>query len=182
MRRAKREEYKLAKNKSANSELMRAQARGFKNGKVISASTTVQALFTELGWSENKISTFAQSVADQYRNTDAEVVDFAVNIWKNKLEKRIEDHATAPTKMIVHSAVQSIEYRHRNLAYLQCCSLMFSNLYSNFDLSSNNKGTGKLDMVIEKCVLCWYDFLKNPEYYSNEKCIARTKEITGVSL
>lgn len=182
MRRAQREEYKLQKNKGKDAELMRAQNRGFKNGKVISAATVIQALYTEIGWDGDKINAFANSVAVQYKNVDASVVDFVATVWKDKLEKRIEERATAPIKMTVRSAIQSIEYRNRNVAYLNCCAFMFTNLYSNFNLSSNNKGTGKLDKVIEKCVQCWYDFMQNPDYYSNEKCKARTKEITGVCL
>lgn len=182
MHRAKREKYKLEKSNGKNKELSLAQERGLENGKVISAAATIQALYTELGWNGEQINTFANSVADQYKNSDACVVDFVATIWKNKLEKRIEERAIGPIKMVVHSAVQSIEFRNRNIAYLNCCAYMFTNLYSNFNLSSNNKGTGKLDKVIEKCVMCWYSFMQNPEYYSNEKCIARTKEITGVSL
>ena len=181
MRRAQREEYKLQKNKGKDAELMRAQKRGFENGKVISAATVIQALYTEIRWDEDKINSFAFSVADQ-KNSNATVVDFAATVWRDKLEKRIEERATAPIKMVVRSAIQSIEYRNRNVAYLNCCAFMFTNLYSNFNLSSNNKGTGKLDKVIEKCVQCWYDFMQNPDYYSNEKCKARTKEITGVCL
>lgn len=182
MRRAKREAEKIEKSKGMNAELMRAQLRGCENGKVIAASTIIQTLFLELGWSSSKIDVFAHSVAEQSKNTDIRVVDFATTIWKRKLEERIEDLATAPIKMIVHSAIQSIEYRNRNITYLNCCAYMFNSLYSNFNLSSNNKRTGKLDKVIAKCVQCWYDFMQNPGCYSNEKCIEKTKEITGISL
>ena len=182
LRRAKRETEKIEKSKGINAELMRAQKRGFENGKVISASTIVQALHTELGWNGDKIDDFAQSVANQQKNVNVEVVDFAINVWKDKLEERIEKRTNAPIKLVSHSAIQSIEYRNRNVAYLNCCAYMFNTLYSNFNLSSKSNGTGKLDKIIEKCVLCWYDFLETPIHYSNEKCKERTKEITGVCL
>ena len=102
--------------------------------------------------------------------------------WKNKLEERIESHSSVLPKMSFGSVIQGIEYQHRNMAYVGCCSYMFLNLFSNFDLSSNNKGSGTLDKIINQCVIHFYDMQRNPMDYTSEKMLQKTKKITGLDL
>ena len=182
LRREQREREKILKNKSENADLMRAQMKGFENGKIISACTVVDALATEMHWDKEKIIDFTKNVALQSAKGNAEIIEFAVQPWKDKLEQRLKEHSPELPKMSLNSILQGIEFQHRNMAYVGCCALMFLNLFSNFNLSSNNKGSGTLDKIINQCVVHFYDLQQNPQKYEPEKCLERTRALTGVSI
>lgn len=182
IRREERERKKIQKNKTANGDLMRAQSHGWDCGKVISACVVIDALALELNWKKEQISQFTQSLSEKSAKGNPDIIEFAVQPWKNKLEQRIKQHAPELPKMPINSVIQGIEYQHRNMAYVGCCSLMFLNLFSNFNLSSNNKGTGTLDKIINQCVIHFYDLQRNPNDYKTEKVLAKTKKITGLEL
>lgn len=182
IRRERHEREKIEKNKGKNGELLRAQSRGWENGKVIAACIGINALSLELGWSKDQIEDFTKSLAEQSANGNAQIIDFAVQPWKNKLEERIEAHSSVLPKMPLDSIIQGIEYQHRNMAYVGCCSYMFLNLFSNFNLSSNNKGSGTLDKIINQCVINFYDMQRNPMDYTSEKMLQKTKKLTGLEL
>ena len=182
LRREQREREKISKNKSENGDLMRAQMVGFENGKIISACTVTDSLRTELDWNKDKIIAFTKSVAKQSSNGNPEIIEFAVQPWKNKLEQRIKEYSSELPKMSLNSILQGVEFQHRNMAYVGCCSLMFLNLFSNFNLCSNNKGSGTLDKIINQCVVHFYDLQQNPQKYEPEKCLERTRTLTGVSI
>ena len=182
IRRERKEREKIAKNKSENGKLLQAQSRGIDAGRTISATVVMNALFLELQWSKTKILEFTESLSQQSANGNPDVIAFALQPWIDKFETRIQAHSPVMPKMSITDVIQGIEYQHRNISYVNCCALMFLNLYSNFDLRSNNKGTGKLDKIINQCVIHFHDLLRNPYDYTADKCIERTEKITGIQL
>lgn len=182
IRRERHERDKIQKNKGKDGELLRAQSRGWENGKVIAACVCVNALSLEHGWSKEKLETFTKSLMDQSANGNAQVIDFAVQPWKNRFEERIKEHSSIVPKIPLTSVMQGIEYQHRNMAYIGCCSYVFLNLFSNFNLGSNSKGSGTLDKIINQCVIHFFDMQRNPIDYTSEKMLKRTKKLTGLSL
>lgn len=181
IRRERKEREKIMKNKSKDGEMKRLQYLSWENGKIISFTTILDALHSEFGWEKEQLAEFLESARTQSLDTDPNVLEIAAVPWHRKLEEAIQKRNVIGS-MRKFSLLQEMGYQQRNISYIRCCSFFLLNLFSNYNLSSNNKGTGKLDRIIEICAIHFQDFMRNPDDYTNEKCVQRTERLTGVRV
>lgn len=180
IRRDKKEREKILKNKSPQAKLIQARNKGYEEGKMIATSVFLECMAIDFGWDKKKIKEASDFIAADSMRSSSEVINFVVNIWNKKLVDRVQEHNQKKIVLNVNSLEDSLMYEERNQTYFACCSLVLSALYSNYGFSSNSKQTGKLDKLINRFVIRFYQMMENPKYYSGEKCMERVDENTGI--
>lgn len=180
IRRDKKEREKILKNKSPQAKLIQARNKGYEEGKMIATSVFLECMAIDFGWDKKEIKEASDLIAADSMRSSSEVINFVVNIWNKKLVDRVQEHNKKKIVLNVNSLEDSVMYEERNQTYFACCSLVLSALYSNYGFSSNSKQTGKLDKLMNRFVIRFYQMMENPKYYSGEKCMARVDENTGI--
>lgn len=180
IRRERKEKERIMKSKAINADLLRAEQIGFENGKTISICIILDCLH-ELGWNVEKLQEYTESIMQQSLNTAPEIINIAIGPWQRVLEERIKEFGEMP-RMVVNTTIKKIEYDSRNSSYINMCAFGFLNLYSNFNMNSNKKQTGKLDMVISECTKTFFEMMKEPQKYDSIECIKRTELLTGYTF
>ena len=182
IRRDKKEREKILKNKSPQAKLIQARNKGYEEGKMIATSVFLECMAIDFGWDKKKIKEASDLIAADSMRSSSEVINFVVNIWNKKLVDRVQEHNKKKIVLNVNSLEDSVMYEERNQTYFACCSLVLSALYSNYGFSSNSKQTGKLDKLMNRFVIRFYQMMENPKYYSGEKCMQRVEEVTGIKF
>ena len=180
IRRDKKEREKILKNKSPQAKLIQARNKGYEEGKMIATSVFLECMAIDFGWDKKKIKEASDLIAADSMRSSSEVINFVVNIWNKKLVDRVQEQGQGNIVVSIDNLEESLMYNERNQTYFACCSLVLSALYSNYGFSSNGKQTGKLDKLINRFVIRFYQMMENPKYYSGEKCMERVDENTGI--
>lgn len=180
IRRDKKAREKILKNKSPQAKLIQARNKGYEEGKMIATSVFLECMAIDFGWDKKKIKEASDLIAADSMRSSSEVINFVVNIWNKKLVDRVQEQGQGNIVVSIDNLEESLMYNERNQTYFACCSLVLSALYSNYGFSSNSKQTGKLDKLINRFVIRFYQMMENPKYYSGEKCMARVDENTGI--
>ena len=180
IRRDKKEREKILKNKSPQAKLIQARNKGYEEGKMIATSVFLECMAIDFGWGKKKIKEASDLIATDSMRSSSEVINFVVNIWNKKLVDRVQEQGQGNIVVNIDNLEESLMYNERNQTYFACCSLVLSALYSNYGFSSNSKQTGKLDKLMNRFVIRFYQMMENPKYYSGEKCMARVDENTGI--
>ena len=180
IRRDKKEREKILKNKSPQAKLIQARNKGYEEGKMIATSVFLECMAIDFGWGKKKIKEASDLIATDSMRSSPEVTNFVVNIWNKKLVDRVQEQGQGNIVVSIDNLEESLMYNERNQTYFACCSLVLSALYSNYGFSSNSKQTGKLDKLINRFVIRFYQMMENPKYYSGEKCMERVDENTGI--
>lgn len=180
--RDKKEREKILKNKSPQAKLIKAKNKGYEEGKLIATSAFLESAVIDFKWTEKKIKEASDFIATTSMNSRSEVINFVCNIWNKKLVERVQEIGKEKITLKVDSLEDSIMYEERNQTYFACCSLVLSAIYSNYGFSTNNKKTGKLDKLIDRFVIRFYQMMDSPGYYTGEKCMARVEKITGIKF
>lgn len=180
IRRDKKEREKILKNKSPQAKLIQARNKGYEEGKMIATSVFLECMAIDFGWGKKKIKEASDLIAADSMRSSPEVINFVVNIWNKKLVDRVQEQGQGNIVVSIDNLEESLMYNERNQTYFACCSLVLSALYSNYGFSSNSKQTGKLDKLINRFVIRFYQMMENPKYYSGEKCMERVDENTGI--
>ena len=180
IRRDKKEREKILKNKSPQAKLIQARNKGYEEGKMIATSVFLECMAIDFGWGKKKIKEASDLIAADSMRSSPEVINFVVNIWNKKLVDRVQEQGQGNIVVSIDNLEESLMYNERNQTYFACCSLVLSALYSNYGFSSNGKQTGKLDKLINRFVIRFYQMMENPKYYSGEKCMERVDENTGI--
>lgn len=182
IRRDKKAREKVLKNKSPQAKMLQAKNKGYDEGKLIATSVFLETAVIDYGWGTEKIKEATDFIATTSMNSRSEVVNFVCNIWNKKLVERIQDYDKRKLVLNVDSIEDNIMYEERNQTYFACCSLTLSALYSNYGFSTNSKQTGKLDKLMNRFVMRFYQMMDSPKYYTGEKCMARVEEVTGIKF
>lgn len=180
IRRDKKAREKILKNKSPQAKLIQARNKGYEEGKMIATSVFLECMAIDFGWDKKKIKEASDLIAADSMRSSSEVINFVVNIWNKKLVDRVQEQGQGNIVVSIDNLEESLMYNERNQTYFACCSLVLSALYSNYGFSSNSKQTGKLDKLMNRFVIRFYQMMENPKYYSGEKCMARVDENTGI--
>ena len=180
IRRDKKEREKILKNKSPQAKLIQARNKGYEEGKMIATSVFLECMAIDFGWGKKKIKEASDLIAADSMRSSPEVINFVVNIWNKKLVDRVQEQGQGNIVVSIDNLEESLMYNERNQTYFACCSLVLSALYSNYGFSSNSKQTGKLDKLMNRFVIRFYQMMENPKYYSGEKCMGRVDENTGI--
>lgn len=182
IRRDKKAREKILKNKSPQARLLQARNKGYEEGKMIATSVFLESVTIDFGWKQKKIKEATDFIATTSMDSGSEVINFVCNIWNKKLVERIQDYDKRKLVLNVDSIEDNIMYEERNQTYFACCSLVLSALYSNYGFSTNSKQTGKLDKLMNRFVIRFYQMMDSPKYYTGEKCMARVEEETGIKF
>lgn len=162
-------------------EMKRAENRGWENGKVLALCTAIEYLHVNLGWNDVKMAVFSKSLLEQLKTSKQEVLECAIKPWQEKLNASIDNKAEKNRHFYAETGIKSYEYNTRNISYLTYGSYILLNLYSNFNLGSNN-GNGKLDNLIEFYTERFYDFMKDGKKYTTKRILRETKFKTGIEV
>lgn len=182
IRRDKKEREKILKNKSPQAKILQAKNKGCEEGRVIATSVFLECMVVDFGWKQKKIKQATDFIANTSMNSRSEVINFVANIWNRKLVERVQEGIKEKVVLNVDSLEESVMYEERNQTYFSCCSLVLSVLYSNYGFSTNKKQTGKLDKLMNRFVIRFYQMMENPKYYTGEKCMARVEEVAGIKF
>lgn len=182
IRRDKKEREKILKNKSPQAKILQAKNKGYEEGKMIATSVFLECMVVDFGWKQKKIKQATDFIANTSMNSRSEVINFVANIWNRKLVERVQEGIKEKVVLNVDSLEESVMYEERNQTYFSCCSLVLSALYSNYGFSTNKKQTGKLDKLMNRFVIRFYQMMESPKYYTGEKCMQRVEEVTGIKF
>lgn len=182
LRRDKKEREKILKNKSPQAKMLQAKNKGYDEGKLIATSVFLETAVIDYGWGTEKIKEATDFIATTSMDSGSEVINFVCNIWNKKLVERIQGYDKQKIVLNVDNLEESIMYEERNQTYFACCSLVLSALYSNYGFSTNSKQTGKLDKIMNRFVIRFYQMMESPKYYTGKKCMQRVEEVTGIKF
>ena len=182
IRRDKKAREKILKNKSPQARFIKAKNKGYDEGKMIATSVFLESMAIDFGWKKEKIKEAEGYIAKTSMNSRTEVVNFVANIWNRKLVERVKKEREQIMFLNTDTIEDRIMYEERNETYFECCSLVLSALYSNYGFSTNKKETGRLDKLMNRFVIRFYQMMENPKYYSGEKCMARVEQNTGIKF
>ena len=182
LRRDKKAREKILKNKSPQAKLIQARNKGYEEGKMIATSVFLECMAIDFGWGKKKIKEAFDFISADSMRSSSEVINFVANIWNKKLVDRVQEQGQGNIVVSIDNLEESLMYNERNQTYFACCSLVLSALYSNYGFSSNSKQTGKLDKLMNRFVIRFYQMMENPKYYTGEKCMKRVEEVTGIKF
>ena len=181
-RRDMKKREKILKSKAPGSDLLRARNEGWEEGKLIALCVAVESLHEEFGWRKEKIHNFTESLAKNSANSNADVIRVAAKPWQSKLLNRITEASPQKARMIVSNPKEKLKYDERNHTYIACASIVMLALFSEYNFSSNSKRTGRMDKIIERYTVRFFNMMEDAEYYSGTKYAIRVKNLTGMDV
>ena len=179
VRRERKERTKIEKNKTANGEMLRAAEQGKIDGRTIAFCVIANLLYDLHGFRKKRIEDFLTKCNKEATRFDQEGLQFVLKNYAEKLVKKI-NHAGVNAKP--KSVAEHIYLNERDEFYISSIALMLTVLNDDYGMASNEKNTGRLDVLMEYCTNEYIKILLNPDRHSASWYVERTSKKTGLVL
>lgn len=147
-----RKEYQHKKKAATktHAEIVVKQRKGQNDGRIIGGCVVMDILHLKYGFSAEKLEKVmaAANIMSKKYGKD-QVTSFVVSYWNKRLEEKLLPECKIKYVMDLAQkeyCIQLYEY------YCSACAVMMATLVEMYGYSSNAKGTGKLDFIMEWCV------------------------------
>ena len=178
MRRERMEREKINKSKSPTAEYERAVMQGTLDGRVYGACIVLCTVKKLYKMSKKNLSKLLEASNKEAVKFNEDATMFNLQFYQDKMLDKLQK---TPVKTYVDNAKEKIYVMRRNELFISSCCLMFLALKQEFGFSSNSKGTGRIDIIMEyvlnEYIKMQYDKTRDIEFY-----IKKTKEETGISF
>ena len=179
VRRERKERAKIKKNKTANGEMLRAAEQGKIDGRTIAFCVIANLLYDLHGFRKKRIEDFLTKCNKEATRFDQEGFKFVLNYYADKLVEKINktDVAQKPTTL-----EENVYINQRDAFYVSSLALMMAVLNDDYNMASNEKNTGRLDVIMEYCTNEYIKIQLNPKGHSASWYVEQTRNKTGLKL
>lgn len=179
VRRERKEREKMNKYNSANGEMIRLVEQGKIDGRTIAFCVVANTLYDVFGFRKKKLETFLNKCNKEATRFENEGVNFVVQHYAEKISKRLNevDVFQKPERLI-----DCVYINQRDMFYVSSLAITLVVLNSDYGMASNNKGTGRLDTIMEYCTNEYIKIQLDPKNRSAEWRVKKTREKTGIFL
>lgn len=179
IRRERKKMEKAKKNRSPDGELQRLQVQGMIDGRIIAASVVLEILHDKYGFRQKRAERLLSCISDQSAKFEQIATKFTVEWYANRMIDRINE---TPVKTVVRSAKEHIYIVARDEFFVTACAVMFLALNDEFGFSSNAKGTGRTDFVMQWCINRYIEIQLDPDNKTAQYYYDRMKRKTGFNI
>ena len=179
VRREERERAKIMKNKTANGEMLRAAEQGKLDGRIIAFCVIANLLYDLHGFRKKRIEDFLTKCNKEATRFDQKGFKFVVTHYADKLIEKIERTKVSQTPKNIKEAVY---LNQRDDFYLSSVALMLVVLNEDYGMASNEKNTGRLDVLMEYCTNEYIKMQFSIGTHSVDWYVNKTRGKTGIAI
>lgn len=156
-----------------------AKNKGMTDGRVISGCVIMEILHRQYQFNQKQLEKLMQYANEKNKKLKEEVTNFIVNYWCKRLETKL---LAESRKKYVMNEKEKAYYTKLYEYYCSGCAVMFSSLVDLYNFSSNSKGTGKLDFLMEWCVNRYIELQMRTEGNLAKYYVERLNRKAGTSF
>ena len=179
IRRERKQNSKMKKHKTTNGKLERAKAKGVKDGRNIAGFVVLEVLHDKYKLSNEKAQQVLDCVGKDSTKLDRPGTRFVVLHYADKFFDKVESMGTY---LYEDDIEKKIYYISRNELYGNTVAMLLTALNELFNFSSNSKGTGRLDYIMEYCANRYLEMQLDPEHKTPEYYFRKMKRKTGYDV
>ena len=179
VRREERARAKIMKNKTANGGMLRAAEQGKLDGRIIAFCVVANLLYDLHGFRKKRIEDFLTKCNKEATRFDQPGFKFVVTHYADKLIEKIERTKVSQTPKNIKEAVY---LNQRDDFYLSSVALMLVVLNEDYGMASNEKNTGRLDVLMEYCTNEYMKLQLDPDGHTADWYVKHTREKTGLEM
>lgn len=179
IRRERAQRAKAQKSKTIEGKLERIRAKGINDGRNIAASVILEVLHDKYKFSEKKAYELLDCVGKESTKFDQEGTKFVVEFYAKKLWEKINSVDVYQDMKNIETQVYCVA---RDDLFVSAAAIMLTALNELFGFSSNSKGTGRLDYIMEYCTNRYIELLLDPEHKTADYYIQKMKRKTGYDV
>lgn len=179
IRRERKKIDKANKSRAADGDLQRMKTKGMIDGRVIAASVVLEIMHDKHNFSNKKVQRLLNAISNESLKFYEAATLFNVEWYADRMVERIKAVTFSP---VVRSAKEQIYVMARDDFYISACSVMFLALNEEFGFSSNAKGTGRTDYIMEYCINRYIEMNLDPDRHTAQYYFDRMKEKTGYDI
>lgn len=179
IRRERKDRVRAEKNKTVQGKLERAKFDGKTEGRMAAVGVVLEVLYDKWHFSNNKVNKMLERVGYESPRLEREGTRFVVTWYADKIAKKINDiHPNIPAK----DAFAAIKYISKNEMYITAVATMLTALNELYDFSTNKKGTGRLDYIIDYSVKEYVEMCNDYQIKTGEYYLDRMTKKTGYAV
>lgn len=161
IRRERKDREKAMKSKDDSD---RRAIKGRDDGRELAFFATINVLHEYFHFGKKRIKKFMDMCREESARYDNEVVQFILQYYANKIDKKISE---IPLSDVCSKDV--IYVINRNNAFVTSLSIMCVVLNESFGMASNMKNTGRMDEVMERVCMEYIKVLIGRETIGKQK-------------
>ena len=179
IRRERKERRKAEHRKAPDGEARRAAEQGRMDGRTLAACIIINVLYDQFGFRDKRLMRMVEQINREALKFDQEATRFNLEFYAGKLQDRIQAAQIRPK---VESLTETIYGSVRDEYFISSGAVMFMVLNEYFGFASNNKGTGRTDLIMAYMVNEYIKVNLDPEGHDVEFYYRRMKEKTGLDI
>ncbi len=177
IRRERMQRKKIAKHNSTNGELERVVEKGTLEGRVLAVYTVFTTLKEHYNFGKTKLEKLLNLSNKEAVKFEQPATQFTMKHYQKRMMERIAKNNSR--EVYKQDIKEEIYVMRRNDVFVSSCSMMFIVLNQDFGFSSNSKGTGRIDKIMNYVL---EEFEKVQSNYDIGWYIRELEEKTKVSL
>ena len=179
VRRERKERAKIEKDRSANGEMLRAAEQGKIDGREIAFCVIANLLYDLHGFRKKRIEDFLEKCNREATRFDQEGMKFVLDHYVDKLLEKINQVDVAQKPITIE---ESVYIAQRDTFYVSSLALMMAVLNDDYNMASNAKNTGRLDVLMEYCTNEYIKIQLDPDGHTADWYVKHTREKTGLEM
>lgn len=179
IRRERAQMAKMKKNKTPEGKLERIRMKGIVDGRKIAASVILEVLHDKYKFSNRKAQELLTCVGKESTKFDQEATHFVVEFYAKKLAEKINSTDVYQDMKDIETQVYCVG---RDDLFVSAAAIMLTALNELHGFSSNSKGTGRLDYIMEYCVNRYIEVQLDPEHKTADYYFQKMKRKTGYDI
>ena len=179
IRRERKERRKAEHRKAPDGEARRAAEQGRMDGRTLAACIIINVLYDQFGFRDKRLMRMVKQINQEALKFDQEATRFNLEFYAGRLQERIQ---AAQIRHRVESLTETIYGSVRDEYFISSGAVMFMVLNEYFGFASNNKGTGRTDLIIAYMVNEYVKVNLDPEGHDVKFYYSRMKEKTGLDI
>ena len=178
IRRERAERKKAEKHKAPISRLERADLRGTADGKTLAISIVFSVLKEKYGFGKKKLLRICDLISKESLKYRQAATAFNIEFYRGRMLDKI---GKIDLKISPERLEEAVYVAQRDETFVVSCAIIFIVLNQEFNFSSNSKGTGRTDLIMEYATNEFIKFnldkTRDAVWYYE-----RFKKITGIDL
>lgn len=147
IRRERNERAKIAKHKSQNGDLERLVEKGTIEGRVLAVYAVFCTLKEHYNFGKTRLEKLLNLSNKEAVKFEQTATQFNMKHYQKKMMERIT--TSNSLEAYKQDIKEEIYTMRRNEVFISSCSMLFIVLNQEFGFSSNSKGSGRLDKIMD---------------------------------
>lgn len=170
---------KAKRSKTMLGKLERAKQRGILDGRVIASSVILEVLHDRYKFSNAKAQEILKCSGKECLKQDRDGTRFVLEFYAKKIQEKINTVDIYQKMSDIETQVYCI---NRDDLFVSVAAIMLSALNELYNFSSNSKGSGRLDYIMEYCVNRYIEVQLDPEHKTADYYFQKMKRKTGYDV